>query len=81
MCVYSGIFVDDILEAMPIDKYFELFKPNMGGEGGYIRICLNYAKDAKSQGEHSNDKCMCSILCGCSLQTAARGYRARTERF
>lgn len=28
----------DILDAVPIDKYFELFKPNAGGEGGYIRI-------------------------------------------
>mmetsp|Transcript_29159 Transcript_29159/g.74399 ORF Transcript_29159/g.74399 Transcript_29159/m.74399 type:complete len:233 (-) Transcript_29159:390-1088(-) len=40
-----GIFVSDILEAVPIDKYFELFKPNAGGEGGFIRICMNYVKD------------------------------------
>ena len=32
-----GIFVEDILEAVPIDKYFELFKPGAGGEGGFIR--------------------------------------------
>ena len=30
----AGIFVDDIIEAGAIDKYFELFKPNGGGEGG-----------------------------------------------
>ena len=26
--------MDDIIEAGAIDKYFELFKPNGGGEGG-----------------------------------------------
>lgn len=40
-----GIFVNDIIDAVPIDKYFELFKPNAGGEGGQIRICLNFSKD------------------------------------
>lgn len=42
-----GIFVNDILEAVPIDKYFELFKPNAGGEGGYMRIGMNFVKDLK----------------------------------
>lgn len=41
----TGIFVNDIIEAVPIDKYFELFKPNAGGEGGYIRISMNFVKD------------------------------------
>ncbi|KAG2445728.1 hypothetical protein HXX76_000334 [Chlamydomonas incerta] len=40
-----GIYVNDILEAVPIDKYFELFKPNAGGEGGFIRIRMNFARD------------------------------------
>ncbi|GLI58674.1 hypothetical protein VaNZ11_000417 [Volvox africanus] len=40
-----GIYVNDILEAVPIDKYFELFKPNAGGEGGFIRIQMNFAKE------------------------------------
>jgi hypothetical protein len=40
-----GIFVDDIIDAVPIDKYFELFKPNAGGEGGFIRICMDFVKD------------------------------------
>mmetsp|Transcript_18208 Transcript_18208/g.47538 ORF Transcript_18208/g.47538 Transcript_18208/m.47538 type:complete len:213 (+) Transcript_18208:96-734(+) len=40
-----GIFVDDIIEAVPIDKYFELFKPNLLGGGGFIRICMNFVKD------------------------------------
>ena len=39
---YAGIFVSDILEAVPIDKYFELFRPGAGGEGGFIRISINY---------------------------------------
>ncbi|KAK9822175.1 hypothetical protein WJX81_006438 [Elliptochloris bilobata] len=42
-----GIFVNDILDAVPIDKYFELFKPGAGGEGGYIRISINFVKDLK----------------------------------
>lgn len=33
-----GIFVKDIKEAVPIDKYFEMFKPGTGGDGGYIRL-------------------------------------------
>ena len=34
----------DILEAVPIDKYFELFKPGEGLEGGFIRISMNYLR-------------------------------------
>ncbi len=30
---------------MPIDKYFELFKPGAGGEGGFIRIGMNFSKE------------------------------------
>jgi hypothetical protein len=40
-----GIYVADILDAVPIDKYFELFKPAAGGEGGFIRLALDFAKD------------------------------------
>lgn len=43
-----GIYVNDILDAVPIDKYFELFKPSAGGEGGFIRLGLDFAKDAAS---------------------------------
>ncbi len=41
-----GIYVNDIIEAVPIDKYFELFKPSAGGEGGFVRLSLDYSKDA-----------------------------------
>ena len=34
--------MEDILDAVPIDKYFELFKPGAGGEGGFIRVAMNY---------------------------------------
>ena len=34
----------DILDAVPIDKYFELFKPGEGQEGGFIRISMNYLR-------------------------------------
>ncbi len=43
----AGIFVNDILDAVPIDKFFELFKPGAGGEGGFIRISINFVKDLK----------------------------------
>lgn len=33
-----GIFINDVLDAVPIDKYFEMFKPGTGFEGGFIRL-------------------------------------------
>jgi hypothetical protein len=42
----AGIYVDDILEAVPIDKYFELFKPKNGGEGGFIRVAMNFSTES-----------------------------------
>jgi hypothetical protein len=39
----TGIYVQDILDAVPIDKFFELFKPGVGGEGGYIRVGMTFA--------------------------------------
>ena len=47
MC--AGIFVNDIMDAVPIDKYFELFKPGQGGEGGFIRIGMDYVKSLKDR--------------------------------
>ncbi len=44
MCLITGIFVNDIMDAVPIDKYFELFKPGAGGEGGFIRISMDFVK-------------------------------------
>ena len=38
--------MDDILDAVPIDKYFELFKPKNGGEGGFIRVAMNFSEDS-----------------------------------
>lgn len=38
--------MDDILEAVPIDKYFELFKPKNGGEGGFIRVAMNFSTES-----------------------------------
>jgi hypothetical protein len=39
-----GIYMRDILDAVPIDKYFELFKPGEGADGGFIRISMNYLR-------------------------------------
>ena len=41
--------MNDILDAVPIDKYFELFKPGAGGEGGFIRIGMNFVKSLKDR--------------------------------
>jgi hypothetical protein len=54
--------VSDILDAVPIDKYFELFKPSAGGEGGFIRLGLDFVKDPndlpRTRGEaHSHAAC------------------------
>ena len=38
--------MSDILDAVPIDKYFELFRPGAGGEGGFIRLGLDFSTDA-----------------------------------
>lgn len=34
--------MNDIIDAVPIDKYFELFKPKAGGDGGFIRISMDF---------------------------------------
>jgi hypothetical protein len=41
----SGIYVEDILDAVPIDKYFEMFKPKNGGDGGFIRVAMNFSTE------------------------------------
>ena len=33
---------------MPIDKYFELFKPGAGGEGGFIRVAMQFYPDKRA---------------------------------
>lgn len=43
-----GIFVADILDAAPIDKYFELFKPGAGGDGGFVRVAMGFYPDQAS---------------------------------
>ncbi|GMH40931.1 hypothetical protein BSKO_08835 [Bryopsis sp. KO-2023] len=49
-----GIFVSDILEAVPIDKYFELFKPvadSSCGLGGFVRIAMRASSTRKPLAE------------------------------
>ena len=45
--------MNDIMDAVPIDKYFELFKPGQGGEGGFIRIGMDYVKSLKDRDSKS----------------------------
>mmetsp|Transcript_14255 Transcript_14255/g.43062 ORF Transcript_14255/g.43062 Transcript_14255/m.43062 type:complete len:220 (+) Transcript_14255:219-878(+) len=49
-----GIYVDDILEAVPIDKYFELFKPKNGGDGGFIRVAMNFSTESPEEAAAGN---------------------------
>ena len=41
----TGIFVEDILDAVPIDKWFEMFKPSAAGEGGFIRVHMSFSEE------------------------------------
>ncbi len=45
----AGIFVDDILDAVPIDKWFEMFKPGAAGEGGFIRVHMSFSENNPSE--------------------------------
>lgn len=47
----SGIYVNDVLEAVPIDKYFELFKPGdaHSGLGGFVRIAMKAVTTAPAR--------------------------------
>lgn len=59
-----GIFVQHILDAAPIDKYFEMFKPGSGSEGGFVRLKMRLLSgpDArKTKGAYS--VFMCSDVC------------------
>ena len=47
--------MNDIMDAVPIDKYFELFKPGAGGEGGFIRISMDFVKTLKDRGGTAGD--------------------------
>lgn len=51
----AGIYVSDIIDAVPIDKYFELFKPKGGGDGGFIRISMDFVPAAApaAEGAHA----------------------------
>lgn len=47
--------MSDILDAVPIDKHFELFKPGAGGDGGYIRLSLDFGAEPPQFGGYATD--------------------------
>lgn len=50
-----GIYMKDILEAAPVDKYFELYKPGGGSAGGFIRVAISHLEpDQVRNGELEN---------------------------
>lgn len=62
MCL-AGIFVEDILDAVPIDKWFEMFKPSAAGEGGFIRVHMSFSEDdpAEARKASSTDEAAAPI--------------------
>lgn len=68
----AGIFVSDILDAVPIDKYFELFKPSAGGEGGFIRLGLDFVRDPNELPRVRGEQHTGTVV---TLCRAARGQR------
>jgi hypothetical protein len=46
-----GIFVQHILDAVPIDKYFEMFKPGSGSDGGFVRLKMRLVSNSDMKRE------------------------------
>ena len=55
--------MNDIMDAVPIDKYFELFKPGQGGEGGFIRIGMDYVKSLKDRDGNKSATGVVHLIC------------------
>lgn len=63
----AGIYVRELLEAVPLDKYFELYKPGTGADGGFIRVSVNFLQAdqlpagvrGSMQGASSSSRCDC----------------------
>lgn len=72
-----GIYVNDILEAVPIDKYFELFKPNAGGEGGLIRIAINFIKLEQNVGAGSTTDISSRAIAGTTVKAEPQDKRKK----
>ena len=57
--LFAGIFVADILRAVPINKYFELYKPKATdqSEGGFIKVVIEFEDHSiRSRGTSGNSK-------------------------
>ena len=50
-----GIFVTDIIDAAPIDKYFEMFKPGSGKEGGFVRLKISVLTEEETRARQQGD--------------------------
>lgn len=57
------------MDAVPIDKYFELFKPGAGGEGGFIRISMDFVKTLKDRGATTGNY---RFMCTCSMYSCLK---------
>ena len=41
--------MEDILGAVPIDKWFEMFKPSAAGGGGFIRVHISFSEKSPAE--------------------------------
>ena len=56
-----GIFVQHILDAVPIDKYFQMFKPGSGSDGGFVRLKMRLMSNSdmkREKGERELPSCL-----------------------
>jgi hypothetical protein len=74
-----GIFVSDILEAAPIDKYFEMFKPGSGQEGGFVRLKMTLVSEAEMKNRQKGlfpTGSLCLVLQICQKEMCCFGAAA-----
>ena len=50
MVALNMLCAQDILEAAPVDKFFELYKPGGGSAGGFIRVAISFLEPDQVRG-------------------------------
>lgn len=51
-----------ILDAVPIDKYFEMFKPGSGSDGGFVRLKMRLMSNSDMKREKGGRALPCCLL-------------------
>ena len=50
-----------ILDAVPIDKYFEMFKPGSGSDGGFVRLKMRLMSNSDMKREKGGRALPCCL--------------------